>query len=124
MILWIAGQSKSGKTTLAKEFIKRIPDAVHLDGDRMRDTINKDLGLSQSDREENCWRIARLASELESQGKDVIVSVIAPYRELRWDIKRTIDCNFIILQGGMEHPDYPFEYDECACHSSSRNCAN
>ena len=112
MIIWIAGQSKSGKTTLAKQLHEKIKGSVWLDGDSMRQSINRDLGLGEKARIENNMRIARLAKEMENQGHDVIVSTICPYRKLRFDIKRITDCQFILLRGGMEHPDYPFEYGD------------
>ena len=105
-ITWITGQSKSGKSTLAK---KIRTNEIILDGDKMRASINQDLGLSKKDRYENNLRIARLAKELDTQGFDVIVATIAPYRELREQIKRITGCRFIYLEGGIQHRDYPFE---------------
>lgn len=106
MITWITGQSKSGKSTLARKMRK---NEIILDGDAMRSTINKDLGFSKEDRIENNMRIARLAKELESQGFDVIVTTICPYKELREDIRKITGCKFIYLEGGIKHKDYPYE---------------
>jgi len=113
MITWISGQSKSGKSTRAREEIAkskvRWRPTIHLDGDDMRRTISADLGYSKEDRRENNLRIARLAKLLDSQGFDVIVSTICPYRELRDKVYRICGCRWIYLKGGVEHPDYPFE---------------
>jgi len=109
-IIWIVGNTQAGKTTLAKKLIKIIGDKViHLDGDKMRQTISKDLGFSKEDREENNLRIARLAKLLKEQGFRVIVSTICPYEELRLKIKKITDCEFIYVTGGKKGKDYPFE---------------
>lgn len=108
MIIWIYGQSKSGKTTFAKE-LQQKTGAILLDGDKMRATINKDLDLSQEGRWENNLRIARLAKELENQGFDVIIATILPYKDLRFEVWKITDCKFIELKGGIKHKDYPYE---------------
>lgn len=95
MILWITGNTGSGKTTLSRQFIG--PNVVHLDGDEMRKSMNIDLGLSLEDRQENNLRIARLARALELQGFTVIVSVIAPTREIRKKVKAITNCIFFYL---------------------------
>ncbi len=90
MIIWISGNTGSGKTYLADKLKLVISNAVHLDGDLMRG-VWKDLGLSKEDRWENNLRNARLAKVIHEQGFDVIVSVIAPYIKLREEI--TEICN-------------------------------
>lgn len=113
MITWIFGQSKSGKSTRARELIAvanlKWKPTIHLDGDEMRGTITSDLGFSAEDRAENNLRIARLAKLLDEQGFDVVVSTICPYRELRDKVYRICGCNWIYMEGGVSHPDYPFE---------------
>jgi len=106
VIIWITGQSKSGKTTLAKKMLK---DEILLDGDVMRRTINKDLGFSKKDREENNLRIARLAKELDGQGFNVIVATICPYKELREEVRKITGCKFIYLEGGIINKEYPYD---------------
>ncbi len=105
-IEWISGQSKSGKSTLAR---KMRTKEIILDGDVIRATINKDLGFSREDRWENNLRIARLAKELDKQGFDVIVATIAPYKELREEIKQITGCKFIYLEGGIKRGPYEKE---------------
>lgn len=107
MIIWIIGNIKAGKTTLAKKMIGK--NTILLDGDEMRNTINKDLGFSTEDRRENNLRIARLAKLLESQGFIIIVSTICPYEALRKEIKIMTDCKFIYVTGGLVGEKYPFE---------------
>lgn len=89
MILWLTGNSGSGKTTLGKLLVRRF-DAILLDGDTMRSTISLDAGFNKEDREEHNLRVARLAQELDRQGKNVIVTVIAPFESTRIKIDKMI----------------------------------
>ena len=117
MIIWLFGQSGSGKTTLAHA-IKPYYDAIVLDGDEMRATINRDLGFSLEDRRENNLRIARLAGLLHDQGCDVVVSVITPAEDVREEVREMIDPLFIWVHNPdkKEEKDRPFDEphdDEC-----------
>ena len=105
MITWIIGQSGSGKTTLANRIKK---NEIILDGDSMR-LVWPGLGFTYNDRYEQNMRIARLAKELESQGFDVIVATICPYKKLREDVKSVTSCRFIYLDGGKIGDEYPYE---------------
>lgn len=111
MIIWISGNTGAGKTTLAKALISGSQQIIHLDGDNCRATINRGLGLSKEDRWENCLRIAHLAKMLMDQGFSVVVSVIAPYRELRQEIKEICGCKFVYLltRGAKNTEETPYE---------------
>ena len=89
MIIWLTGNSGTGKTTIGKLLAHHF-EAILLDGDEMRNTISLGAGFSAEDREEHNLRVARLAKLLDSQGKDVIVSVIAPYEATRKKIDKMI----------------------------------
>ena len=80
MIIWLMGKSGTGKSTIAKSFIN--DGWVNLDGDEMRESINKDCDLTKEGRAENNYRIARLAKVLSRQ-HNVVVSVICPTNEIR-----------------------------------------
>ncbi len=103
MITWIYGNSKAGKTTLAK----KIVCDVWLDGDIMRQCWK--LGFTKEDRIENNMRFAIIAKALSDRGLDVVVSTICPYREQREEIKKMTGCRFVYLEGGLEGENYPFE---------------
>lgn len=77
-IVWLTGQSESGKTTLAGAIKTLFGEAVILDGDEMRESISAE-GFSREDRDAHNLRVARLAQVLSKQSL-VIVSVIAPSR--------------------------------------------
>ena len=61
MVIWLTGISGSGKTTIAKELIKRfkssIPQLVSIDGDEVRQLFKNDLGYSIEDRKKQIERI-------------------------------------------------------------------
>lgn len=80
-IIWLTGQSGSGKTTIANAMQQKI-NGVILDGDEMRSSISTDLGFAKEDRESHNLRVARLAKVL-SKNTPVIVSVIAPFEDAR-----------------------------------------
>jgi gluconate kinase len=102
MITWLTGNTGAGKTAMAKKLLARNEFMIHLDGDEMRVAINRGLTLTAQDRRENCLNIARLAKLLDKQGFDVVVSVIAPYRDLRADIQTLTDCEFWYLPDGAQ----------------------
>jgi adenylylsulfate kinase len=88
MIYWLTGQPGSGKTTLAKAIIKErfFRDWFHIDGDDIRELFeNKDY--SKEGRMKNVLLAQQLAQYLHSKGKDVIVSLVSPYKEQRESFK-------------------------------------
>ena len=91
MIYWFTGQPGSGKTVLAdllKE--KFLPRAYRIDGDEMRDLFqNKDY--SMNGRVKNIDAAQKIAHYLHNQGKDVIVSLVSPYRDQREEFKTLLD---------------------------------
>lgn len=82
MIIQIIGLPGSGKTTLAKELALRI-NAVHLNADYVRSTINSDLGFSPEDRVEHARRLGEMSRMLSGQGLDVVVDFICPTQTTR-----------------------------------------
>lgn len=82
MIVLIFGLPGSGKTTLAKELLKRT-QAVHLNADEIRSGLNSDLGFSIEDRVEHARRMGELARLLSNQGQNVIVDFVNPTSETR-----------------------------------------
>jgi adenylylsulfate kinase len=83
----MTGYSGSGKTTLAYSLERRLYDegilTKVLDGDVLRQGLNKGLGFSMEDRTENVRRTAELAKQLASCGIVVICSLITPTNALR-----------------------------------------
>lgn len=64
--IWLTGLSASGKSTIAtaleQHLLHQHRAAYRLDGDNVRFGLNKDLGFSPKDREENIRRIAEVRS--------------------------------------------------------------
>ena len=82
MIIQIIGLPGSGKTTLATVLAERI-NAVHLNADYVRSTINSDLGFTTEDRIEHARRLGEMARMLSGQGLDVVVDFICPTQTTR-----------------------------------------
>jgi adenylylsulfate kinase len=116
MIVWLTGNSGTGKTTIAQGFRRAHPDWIILDGDEMRASISVGAGFTKAEREEHNLRVARLARTLSDQGHHVLVSVIAPFAETRKKIDATIFCVWVHLyRSGEDYPDgYPYEDPEKA----------
>jgi adenylylsulfate kinase len=82
MIIQVIGQAGTGKTTLAIELADRI-NAIHINADKVRADLNKDLGFTLDDRIENARRLGALARLLDELGHIVIVDFICPTQETR-----------------------------------------
>jgi bifunctional enzyme CysN/CysC len=65
---------------LEQELFKRGWQAYVLDGDNVRDRLNRDLGFSPDDRSENIRRVAEVARLLADSGNIVITAFISPYQ--------------------------------------------
>jgi adenylylsulfate kinase len=87
MVIWFAGLSGAGKTTLAKrleeELFARNFMVQILDGDNIRSGINNNLSFSAKDRKENIRRIAEVSKLFLNCGIITINSFISPTREVR-----------------------------------------
>lgn len=86
-VIWFTGLSASGKSTIAREMewilFERGFQVFVLDGDNIRHGLNKDLGFSPEDREENIRRIGEVAKLFSQAGIIAITAFISPYREDR-----------------------------------------
>ena len=86
-VFWLYGLSGSGKSTLAIGLERSLHGnglvAAVLDGDNLRSGLNKDLGFSDDDREQNLRRVAEVAKLFVESGLVTIVSFITPRQEFR-----------------------------------------
>lgn len=85
--VWFTGLSGAGKSTIAmklEEYLisKGVPAYV-LDGDNVRHGLNKDLGFSLADREENIRRIGEVSKLFADAGVVCLVSFISPLRKVK-----------------------------------------
>lgn len=84
LVLWFTGLSASGKSTLAQAvqtiLFERGCKTYVLDGDNVRHGLNKDLGFSPEDREQNIRRIGEVSKLFCDAGIIVLTAFISPYR--------------------------------------------
>ena len=86
-VIWFTGLSGSGKSTIANA----LEVALHaqgkrtfiLDGDNVRQGLNKDLGFTDADRVENIRRVAEVAKLMMEAGLLVMAASISPFRRER-----------------------------------------
>jgi adenylylsulfate kinase len=85
--IWFTGLSGSGKSTIAFTLEHALVQlgrlAYVLDGDNIRHGLNKNLGFSAADREENIRRIGEVAKLFADCGVVTMTSFISPYRKDR-----------------------------------------
>ena len=86
-VVWLYGLSGSGKSTLATALENRLFAegfvTTHLDGDNVRDGLNRGLGFSDADREENIRRVAEVSKLFVQSGIICLNSFITPKESLR-----------------------------------------
>jgi len=89
-LIWFTGLSGSGKSTIANAletwFFENNIRTYTLDGDNIREGINKDLTFSPEDRTENIRRIAEVAHLFVDAGVVVLGAFVSPYRKDRENI--------------------------------------
>jgi adenylylsulfate kinase len=99
-LLWFTGLSGSGKSTLAN----LVEIALHkqglstyiLDGDNIRQGINKDLSFAPKDRTENIRRIAEISNLMLDAGVITLAAFVSPYIKDRKEVKEIVgSVNFI-----------------------------
>lgn len=83
-VLWFTGLSGSGKSTVACTLEHALAEqgkvTALLDGDNIRHGLNKNLGFSAADRQENIRRIGEVSKLFSEAGLITLVSFISPYR--------------------------------------------
>ncbi len=99
-LIWFTGLSGSGKSTLANAVEVKLHEMnVHtypLDGDNIRDGINKNLKFSAEDRDENIRRVAEISKLFVDAGLVVLGSFISPFAKSRDQIKEIVGAeNFV-----------------------------
>jgi adenylylsulfate kinase len=84
IVIWFTGLSGSGKSTLAHAVEEQLFEKGHLsyvlDGDNIRHGLNKNLGFSPEDREENIRRIGEVSKLFTDAGVIAMTAFISPYR--------------------------------------------
>jgi bifunctional enzyme CysN/CysC len=99
-VIWFTGLSGSGKSTIANalevELHKQGKHTYLLDGDNIRQGLNKDLGFTDADRVENIRRIAEVSKLMMDAGLIVMTAFISPFKREREMARQLIgEENFI-----------------------------
>jgi bifunctional enzyme CysN/CysC len=93
-VLWFTGLSGAGKSTIANLVEKKLHalgrHTFLLDGDNIRQGLNRDLGFSEADRVENIRRVGEVAKLMADAGLIVLTAFISPYRAERELVRRTL----------------------------------
>lgn len=111
--VWFTGLSAAGKTTLAFELESFLVDrgitSYSLDGDNIRVGLNKDLGFSPEEREENIRRVSEVSKLFADAGIVCLTSFISPFKKDR-------------LEARMVHEDAGLPFIECWVNTSLEVC--
>ena len=96
-VIWFTGLSGSGKSTICNSleellYTKKVNTFI-LDGDSVRNGLNKDLGFSDKDRSENIRRVAEVSKILMNAGNVVLSSFITPFQKDRDIVKEIVGKN-------------------------------
>ena len=99
--VWFTGLSGAGKSTLATALASALTSELAgrglkveiLDGDEVRTNLSKGLGFSREDRDTNIRRIGYVARLLARNGAGVIAAAISPYREVRAEVRQSIESD-------------------------------
>ena len=93
-VLWFTGLSGSGKSTIAQGLEKLLFSKGYLiqvlDGDNTRTGINKNLGFSLEDRQENIRRVSEISKLFLDSGLVCINSFVSPTKSIRGSAKEII----------------------------------
>lgn len=115
MVYWFTGQPGAGKTVLGKKLHKFLEtekrnwrkNVFHLDGDHLREiTNNKDY--SEEGRKNNIRTAQTIVEYLHLNRCDVVVSLVAPFIELREELKDKIGPDMVEI---YVHTSEPRERD-------------
>jgi len=93
-VIWFTGLSASGKSTLAHALEEKLFQegklSFVLDGDNVRHGLNKNLGFSPEDREENIRRIGEVAKLFSEAGIITMTAFISPYIKDRNQVRKLL----------------------------------
>jgi len=97
--IWLTGLSGSGKSTIAQLLERKLHDlgklTMLLDGDNIRDGLNRNLGFSEDDRQENIRRIAEVNKLFNSCGVITINAFVSPTIDIRNTAREIIGDGFL-----------------------------
>ena len=99
-VIWFTGLSGSGKSTVANQVAAHLHQSGRityvLDGDNIRHGLNKNLGFSPEDRQENIRRIGEVAKLFADAGLITTTAFISPYRQDRDAVRNIMSSDRFI----------------------------
>ncbi|WP_025857982.1 adenylyl-sulfate kinase [Pseudomonas sp. CHM02] len=111
-VIWMTGISASGKSTIADALDIALQEqgriTAIIDGDSVRGGLCRDLGFTDSDRDENIRRVAEVARLMLEAGLIVIVALISPSSASRHYARSIIGNEYFV----EVHVDVPLETAE------------
>lgn len=112
VVIWMTGISASGKSTIADALDIALQAQGRftciIDGDSVRGGLCRDLGFTDSDRDENIRRVAEVARLMLEAGLIVIVALISPSSASRHYARSIIGNEYFV----EVHVDAPLETAE------------
>ncbi|WP_413376949.1 adenylyl-sulfate kinase [Paenibacillus taichungensis] len=98
--LWFTGLSGAGKSSLAFALEQYLYEkGVHcyvLDGDNVRHGLNRDLGFTAEDRQENLRRIGEVSKLMVDAGLFVLSAFISPDAQDRYMVRQLFEADDFI----------------------------
>lgn len=93
--VWFTGLSGAGKSSIAFALESYLSEqgvrCYVLDGDNVRHGLNRDLGFTSSDRQENLRRIGEVSKLMVDAGLLVLSAFISPHEEDREMVKQLFE---------------------------------
>ena len=116
--VFFTGLSGAGKSTIASVLMMKLLEqgdrpVTLLDGDIVRRNLSSELGFSRKHRDINIRRIGYVASEITKNGGIAICAPIAPYDQVRREVRQMVESD-----GGfmLVHVSTPLEICEMRDH--------
>jgi sulfate adenylyltransferase len=96
LTVFFTGLSGAGKSTIANVLMIKLREmgdrpVTLLDGDIVRKNLSSELGFSREHRNLNVLRIGFVAGEITKNGGVAICAPIAPYRDIRRQVRNEIE---------------------------------
>ena len=113
---WLTGLPGSGKSTFAEAMKKHLDSAIGtdtrvfvLDGDHVRQGLNKGLGFSVEDRAENIRRVGEVSKLMNQAGMIVLCCFVSPEEGPR-------------LKAAETHKEGNCKFEEIFCCAEGKVC--
>lgn len=95
VLIWFTGLSGSGKSTVSVALEKALfedgKQTYRLDGDNVRHGLNKNLGFSPEDRQENIRRIGEVGKLMVDSGAITVTAFISTYKQDRDNVRQLFE---------------------------------